>query len=36
VLLSSGIDAVGSNAPIRVLTNTLVGVLPTTASIQNR
>ena len=36
VLLSSGIDAVGSNAPIRVLTNRLVGVLPTTAQILNR
>jgi len=36
VLLSSGIDAVGSNAPNRVLTNALVGHLPTTGSIQNR
>lgn len=36
VLLSSGIDAVGSNAPIRVLTTNLVGVLPTTAQIFNR
>jgi hypothetical protein len=36
VLLSSGIDAVGSNAPIRVLTTNLVGALPTTAQIFNR
>ena len=36
VLLSSGIDAVGSNAPNRVLTTSLVGHLPTTGSIQNR
>ena len=36
VLLSSGIDAVGSNAPNRVLTTSLVGHLPTTAQIQNR
>ena len=35
VLLSSGIDAVGSNAPIRVLTTAMVGALPTTASIRN-
>ena len=33
VILSSGIDAVGANAPTRVLTKTLVGRLPTTASI---
>ncbi len=36
VLLSSGIDAVGSNAPNRVLTTSLVGHLPSTGSIQNR
>tara|TARA_R100000278_G_scaffold22747_1_gene21376 strand:- start:959 stop:1492 length:534 start_codon:yes stop_codon:yes gene_type:complete len=36
VLLSSGIDAVGSNAPNRVLTTALVGHLPTTGQIQNR
>jgi len=36
VLLSSGIDAVGSNAPNRVLTTSLCGHLPTTGQIQNR
>ena len=36
VLLSSGIDAVGSNAPNRVLTTSLVGHLPITGQIQNR
>lgn len=36
VLLSSGIDAVGANAPIRVLTTALVGAIPTTAAIQNK
>lgn len=36
VLLSSSIDAVGTNAPTRVLTKSMVGSLPTTASIQNR
>lgn len=36
VLLSSGIDAVGSNAPNRVLTTSLVGHLPSTGQIQNR
>ena len=36
VLLSSGIDAVGSNAPNRGLTTSLVGHLPTTGQIQNR
>jgi len=36
VLLSSGIDAVGANAPTRVLTTNLVGQLPSTASISNR
>ena len=33
VVLSSGIDAVGANAPTRVLTKSLVGRLPVTASI---
>jgi hypothetical protein len=33
VILSSGIDAVGANAPSRVLTKGLVGRLPTTANI---
>jgi hypothetical protein len=33
VILSSSIDAVGANAPTRVLTKTLVGRLPVTASI---
>ena len=33
VILSSGIDAVGANAPTRVLTKQLVGRLPVTASI---
>lgn len=36
VLLSSGIDAVGANAPTRVLTPALVGQLPVTAQIFNR
>jgi hypothetical protein len=36
VLLSSGIDAVGANAPTRVLTTSLVGQLPSTSSISNR
>ena len=36
VILSSGIDAVGANAPTQVLTKTLVGRLPTTAQIQAR
>ena len=35
VLLSSGIDAVGSNAPGRVLTSQLCGHLPTTGQIRN-
>ena len=34
VVLSSGIDAVGANAPTRVLTRDIVGSLPTTANIQ--
>ena len=36
VLLSSGIDAVGANAPTRVLTRRMVGALPVTANIQAR
>lgn len=36
VLLSSGIDAVGANAPTRVLTTALVGQLPVTGQIFNR
>jgi hypothetical protein len=36
VLLSSSIDAVGANAPTRVLTTALVGALPTTGQIYNR
>ena len=35
LILSSGIDAVGANAPTRVLTQKLVGHLPTTGSIQS-
>ena len=35
VLLSSAIDAVGSNAPNRVLTSAVVGALPTSSQIQN-
>ena len=35
VLLSSAIDAVGSNAPNSVLTSEMVGSLPTTAEIRN-
>ena len=34
VVLSSSIDAVGANAPTRVLTRKLVGALPVTASIR--
>lgn len=34
VILSSGIDAVGANAPTRVLTRQTVGHLPITANIQ--
>ena len=36
VVLSSGIDAVGANAPTRVLTRDIVGSLPTTANIQTQ
>ena len=35
VMLSSAIDAVGSNAPSSVLTTSIVGSLPTSAQIQN-
>lgn len=35
VLLSSAIDAVGSNAPNKVLTSSMVGALPTSGQIQN-
>tara|TARA_R100001082_G_scaffold29945_2_gene15046 strand:+ start:3461 stop:4018 length:558 start_codon:yes stop_codon:yes gene_type:complete len=35
VMLSSAIDAVGSNAPTSVLTTSMVGALPTSAQIQN-
>tara|TARA_R100001443_G_scaffold72497_1_gene80608 strand:+ start:18 stop:509 length:492 start_codon:yes stop_codon:yes gene_type:complete len=36
ILLSSAIDAVGANAPNRVLTTLQVGALPITGTIQNR
>ena len=36
IVLSSGIDAVGANAPTRVLTRDLVGSLPVTANIQTQ
>ena len=36
ILLSSAIDAVGSNAPNRTLTTLMVGALPTSGDIQNR
>ena len=36
VVLSSAIDAVGANAPDKVLTRNLVGSLPVTGSLQNR
>ena len=36
VILSSAIDAVGANAPDKVLTRDIVGALPITGSIQNR
>ena len=35
ILLSSAIDAVGSNAPTSVLTSEIVGALPTSGDIQN-
>ena len=36
IVLSSGIDAVGANAPTRVLTRKMVGSLPITANIQTQ
>ena len=36
IILSSAIDAVGANAPNRILTKELVGHLPVTGSLQNR
>ena len=36
IMLSSGIDAVGANAPTRVMTRKLVGNLPITANIQTQ
>ena len=36
LVLSSAIDAVGANAPDKVLTRNLVGSLPVTGSLQNR
>tara|TARA_R100001082_G_scaffold33059_1_gene17153 strand:- start:134 stop:652 length:519 start_codon:yes stop_codon:yes gene_type:complete len=36
IILSSAIDAVGANAPNKVLTHNLVGSLPVTGSLQNR
>lgn len=36
ITLSSSIDAVGALAPNRVLTQSMVGALPTTGQIQNR
>jgi hypothetical protein len=36
VVLSSAIDAVGANAPDKVLTRDIVGSLPVTGSLQNR
>lgn len=36
VVLSSGIDAVGANAPSKLLTRDRVGALPVTASISSR
>ena len=36
LILSSGLDAVGANAPHKVLTKELVGHLPVTGSLQNR
>tara|TARA_R100001443_G_scaffold7959_4_gene17306 strand:- start:734 stop:1312 length:579 start_codon:yes stop_codon:yes gene_type:complete len=35
VVLSSAIDAVGSNAPNRTITTTMVGALPSSSNIQN-
>ena len=36
IILSSAIDAVGANAPDKVLTRDMVGALPITGSLQNR
>ena len=36
IILSSAIDAVGANAPNKVLTHNLVGSLPVTGSLQSR
>lgn len=36
ITLSSSIDAVGANSPNRVLTQSMVGALPTTGQIRNR
>ena len=36
VILSSAVDAVGANAPVKVLTRDMVGSLPVTGSLQNR
>ena len=36
IILSSAIDAVGANAPTRVLTRDMVGALPVTGNIQTR
>jgi len=36
VILSSAIDAVGANAPDKILTKEIVGNLPVTGSLQNR
>tara|TARA_Y100001973_G_scaffold93960_1_gene145414 strand:- start:200 stop:676 length:477 start_codon:yes stop_codon:yes gene_type:complete len=36
IILSSAIDAVGANAPDKVLTKDMVGALPITGSLQNR
>ncbi len=36
LILSSAIDAVGANAPDKVLTRDMVGALPITGSLQNR
>nr|BDD46117.1 hypothetical protein 16 [bacterium] len=35
VVLSSSLDAIGTQAPTRVLTRKLVGALPTTGAVQN-
>jgi hypothetical protein len=35
LVLSSSLDAIGTQAPTRVLTRKLVGALPTTGAVQN-